>query len=52
MGSEGESRTGWRKEFHRRGAVLEKALSPKVFSLDGRTVNVREEEDLRAREGG
>ena len=52
VGSLGESRTGWGREFQSRGAVLEKALSPKVFSLDGRTVNVREEEDLRAREGG
>ena len=51
MGSEGESRTDWGREFQSRGAVLEKALSPKVLSLDGRTVRMRVEEDLRVREG-
>ena len=51
MGSVGESRTGWGREFQSRGAVLEKALSPKVLSLDGRTVRMRVEEDLRVREG-
>ena len=51
MGSVGESRTGWGREFQSRGAVLEKALSPKVLSLDGRTVRVRVEEDLRVQEG-
>ena len=49
MGREGESRTGWRREFQSRGAVREKALSPKVLNLDRRTVRV--EEDLRVREG-
>ena len=51
MGCVGESRTGLGREFQSRGAVLEKALSPKVLSLDGRTVRVRVEEDLRVREG-
>ena len=51
MENEGELRTGWGREFHSRGAVLEKALSPNVFSLDGGTVKVRVEEDRRAREG-
>ena len=51
MGSEGESRTDWGREFQSRGAVLEKALSPKVLSLVGRTVRVRVEEDLRVQEG-
>ena len=51
MGSMGESRTGWGRESQSRGAVLEKALSPKVLSLDGRTVRVRVEEDLRVGEG-
>lgn len=51
VGSEGESRTGWGREFHSRGAALEKALSPNVFSLEGGTVRVRVEEDRRAREG-
>ena len=51
MVSEGESRTGWRKEFQSQGADLEKALSPKVLSLDGGIVRVRVEEDRRAREG-
>ena len=47
----GELRTGLGREFQSRGAVLEKALSPKVLSLDGWTVRVRVEEDLRVREG-
>ena len=51
MGREEESRTGWGREFQSRGAVREKALSPKVLSLDRRTVRVRVEEDLRVREG-
>ena len=51
MGWEGESQTGWGREFQSRGAVREKALSPKVLSLDRRTVRVRVEEDLRVREG-
>ena len=51
MESEGESWTGWGREFHSRGAVLEKALSPKVLSLDGGTVRVRVEEDWRAQKG-
>ena len=42
---------GWGREFQSRGAVLEKALCPKVLSLDGGIVRVREEEDRRAREG-
>ena len=49
MGWEGESQTGWGREFQSRGAVREKALSPKVLSLDRRTVRVRVEEDLRVR---
>ena len=51
MGSVGESRTGWGREFQSRGAVLERALSPEGLSLDGRTVRVRVEEDRRVREG-
>ena len=51
MESEQESQTGWGREFQSRGAVLEKALSPKVLSLDGGTVRVRVEEDRRAQEG-
>ena len=51
MGSEGESRTCWGSEFHKRGAVREKALSPKLLSLEGCTVRVRVEEDRRVREG-
>ena len=51
MASEGESRTGWGREFQSRGADLENALSQKVFSLDGGKVRVRVEEDQRAREG-
>ena len=47
VGSLGESRTGWGREFQSRGAVLEKALTPKVFS-DGRTDRVRVEDDRRA----
>ena len=43
------SRTGWGREIQSRGAVLEKALSPNVLSLDGRTERV--EEDLRVWEG-
>ena len=50
MGREGESRTGWGREFQSRGAVREKALSTKVLSLDRRTVRVRVEEDLRVRD--
>ena len=41
--SEGESRTGWGRKFHSRDAVLEKALSLKVLSLDDGTVRVRVE---------
>ena len=39
MVSKGESKTGWGREFHSRGADLEKALSPKVLSLDGGIVS-------------
>ena len=41
MVSEGESQTGWAREFQSRGADLENALSPKVLSLDGGKVRVR-----------
>ena len=51
IGCEGESRTGWGREFQSRDAVLGKALSPKVLSLDDRTVRVRVEEDRRVRVG-
>ena len=51
MVSEGESRMGWGREFQSWGAVLEKALCPKVLSLDGGIVRVREEGDQRARKG-
>ena len=48
MVSDGESRMGWGREFQSRATVLEKALCPKVLSLDGGKVRVREEEDRRA----
>ena len=51
MESEEELQTGWGRVFQSRGAVLEKALSPKVLSLDGGMVRVRVVEDWRAREG-
>ena len=51
MGSEGESRTGWGREFQSRGVVREKALSPKVLNLDVGTVRERVEEDRKARVG-
>ena len=51
MRSEGESRTGWGREFQSRGAVREKALSPKDLSLDLGNVRERVEEDRRARVG-
>ena len=51
MESEGQSRTGWGREYHSQGGVLEKAMSLKVLSPDGGMVRVRVEEDRRAREG-
>ena len=48
MESVGEWRTDWGREFHNRGAAREKALSPKVFSLEVCTVRERVEEDRRA----
>ena len=46
MRSEGDSRTGWGREFQSRGAVREKALSPKDLSFDLGNVRERVEEDL------
>ena len=51
MRSEGESRTGWGREFQSLGAVREKALSPKDLSFDLGNVRDRVEEDRRARVG-
>ena len=42
---------GLGRHLQSRGAVLEKALCPKVLSLDGGIVRVRVEEDRRAQEG-
>ena len=50
MRSEGESRTGWGREFQSRGAVWEKALSS-LSSFDLGNVRERVEEDWRARVG-
>ena len=51
MGRVGESRTEGGREFQRRGAVREKALSPNVLRRDDGMVRVRVEEDRRVREG-
>ena len=51
MGSEGESLMVWGREFHSFGAVLEKARSPNVFSLDDGMMRVVEDEDRSERLG-
>lgn len=51
MVSEGESLTGWGREFQRRGATREKARSPKCLSLDGGTMRGGVDEDRRVRVG-
>ena len=50
-GSEDEFRTGWGREFHKWGAVWEKARSPNFFELDRGMVRVRVEDDRRTWEG-